>query len=90
MGEGVSSFAHLLRPPKHGRAWEEFKFYFAFSNLFIDNLHKWITLKDPEFVQYYLLTFGAVCGMILVSRGGSHPGEEGPWWTNCGGPDTPT
>ena len=41
-------------------------------------------LQTILFVHYYLLTFGAVCDILSLSRGGSHPPREsGLGWTNC-------
>ncbi|MBQ8241095.1 MAG: hypothetical protein IJZ38_09730, partial [Bacteroides sp.] len=31
--------------------------------------NKIIALQNPEFVQHYQLTFGAVCGILSLSRG---------------------
>jgi hypothetical protein len=36
-------------------------------------MNKIIAKKNPEFVQHYQLTFGAVCGILMMSRGGTHP-----------------
>jgi hypothetical protein len=61
-------FAQMPARPR-SRGWE-FPLYHSLSNLSIGKMNKIIAKKNPEFVQYYLLTFGAVCGILSLSRGG--------------------
>ena len=46
-----------------------FPLYHSPNNLSIGKINKNQYQNSPEFVQHYLLTFGAVCGILLVSRG---------------------
>ena len=62
-----------------------FPLYHSPSNLSIGKINKIITKRNPVFVQHYLLTFGAVCGILLVSRGDREHLFQVDLGTVCGG-----
>jgi hypothetical protein len=61
-------------PALHKRSGPEIPLYHSPSNLSIGKIDKYLGLFFPVFVQHYLLTFGMVCGILMVSRGeGTNP-----------------
>ena len=53
----------------HARSGSQFPLYHSPANLSIGNLNKNQHRNSPKIVQHYLLTFGAVYVIIMVSRG---------------------
>jgi hypothetical protein len=48
-------------------------------------MNKIIAQENPEFVHYYQLTFGAVCGILMMSRGDREHLFQVGLGTVCGG-----
>ena len=67
LGEGKPLPLFLAARGQRPRA--EFPLYHTVRILSIRNLHKLPAAFSPEFVQHYQLTFSAVCGILLGSRG---------------------
>ena len=51
----------------------EFPLYHSPANLSIGKMNKIIAQENPVFVQHYLLTLCAVCGILSLSRGKGNP-----------------
>ena len=67
LGEGKPLPLFLAARGRRPRA--EFPLYHTVRILSIRILHKLPAAFYPVFVQHYQLTFGAVCGILMMSRG---------------------
>ena len=74
-----------FRPRGHDCHGREFPLYHTVRILSIRKLHKHPAAFSPEFVQHYQLTFGAVCGILMVSRGDREHLFQVGLGTMCGG-----
>ena len=63
-------FMQIAQKPARSRMpGEKFPLYHSPANLSISKMNKIIAQENPIIVQHYQLTFGAVCGILMMSRG---------------------
>lgn len=77
-GETPRFFILKFRLAGHIRAAGDFRLYRTSSNFSIGKINKIIIQENPEFVYYYPLTSGTICGIIIVSRGKGNNRENKP------------
>ena len=82
-GASLFSAARL----RMGRA--DFPLYHTTRKKSIRILHKLPAAFSPDFVQHYQLTFGAVCGILMMSRGDREHLFQVGLGTVCGGRKRP-